>query len=52
MQEECKKELITIIAYRITPAHAGRMHQTLFLCYASEDHPRACGKNLFRYGIN
>ena len=35
----------TLNNVRIIPAHAGQTSRLLRLCFASADHPRACGAN-------
>ena len=33
---------------RITPAHAGKTNKLYVFFMGKQDHPRACGENLFR----
>ena len=36
-----------VVVRGITPAHAGKTAAANFIAKAQEDHPRACGENLF-----
>ena len=46
MREELIHTQPLIFAFRITPAHAGRIRALQSMVLLLEDHPRACGKNL------
>ena len=47
MREEFINDEPTINGERITPAHAGRILKESKNKAVAEDHPRACGKNVF-----
>ena len=48
MREEYNIPLIEVASYGITPAHAGRMLGLRRILAVTEDHPRACGKNVWK----
>ena len=46
MREESFIKIDYVQVLRITPAHAGRIKGLQLFLYQSQDHPRACGKNV------
>ncbi len=48
MREELKIRYEKLETTRITPAHAGRIRQIRLKSAFPEDHPRACGKNVWK----
>ena len=50
MREELIHTQPLIFAFRITPAHAGRIRALQSMVLLLEDHPRACGKNYIAFG--